>query len=94
MSAVHDSSSLHCYISLCRACSSGCQHDATTFAAEPWRLQHGTHSVPAAIDRYLLSAGRSAANPPATIAAVYHWDRRTDGRPTVTYTLLHILMSI
>jgi len=34
--------------------------------------------VPAAIDRYLLFAGRSAANPPAAAAVVDRWDRRTD----------------
>jgi len=33
----------------------------------------------AAVDRYLLPAGRSAANPPATAAAVERWDRQTDG---------------
>ena len=35
----------------------------------------------AAIDRYFLPAGRSAANPPAAVAAVDRWDRRTDARP-------------
>jgi len=43
-------------------------------------LQDGTHSAPAAIDRCLLLAGRSAANPPVTVAAVDRWDRQTDGR--------------
>ena len=38
-------------------------------------------SAPApAIDRYLLAAGRSAANPPATVTAVDWCDRQTDGR--------------
>ena len=36
--------------------------------------------APAAVDRYLLPAGRSAANPPHAGAAV---DRRTDGRTTL-----------
>jgi len=40
--------------------------------------------APAAIDRYLLPAGHSAANPPAAVAAVDRWgrqrDRQTDGR--------------
>jgi len=53
------------------------------FAAEWRRLQHSAHttawlSVPAAIDRYFLSAGRSAAKPPAAVAAVDRWDRKTD----------------
>ena len=41
---------------------------------------------------YLLPAGRSAANPPHAAAAVDQWDRqtggRTDGRQTVSQTLL------
>jgi len=36
----------------------------------------------AAIDRYLLAAGFTAANPQQRRAAA-GWDRRTDGRPTV-----------
>jgi len=52
--------------------------------------------APAAVDRYLLPAGRSAANPPHAGAAV---DRRTDGRhcrrwvhgqPEVSLSLLEI----
>jgi len=44
------------------------------FAAERRRLQHGARSALAAINRYLLptgreQAGRSAANPPAAVAA-------------------------
>jgi len=39
--------------------------------------------APAAVDRYLLSAGRSAANPPAADAAAYLWDGRTDGQADV-----------
>jgi len=41
----------------------------------------------AAVDRYLLTAGRSAANPPATVAAVdrWDWDRRMDGRTPDRY---------
>ena len=50
------------------------------FAAERRRLLHGACSAPAAIDRYLLPAGRSAANSPAAMVAVDRWDRRTDGR--------------
>jgi len=41
-------------------------------------------SAAAAVDQYLLPAGRSAANPPATAAAVDRWDRQTDGRSTVS----------
>jgi len=37
-------------------------------------------SAPAAIDRYLLPAERSAANPPAAVAVVDRWDRQTEGR--------------
>ena len=36
-------------------------------------------------------AGRSAANPPAAVAAVDRWDRQTDGHPTVSQTLLGVL---
>jgi len=36
-------------------------------------------TAPAAIDRYLLPAGRSAANPPLLLSI-----DGTDGRPTVT----------
>jgi len=49
---------------------------------------HGARSAPAAVDRCLLPARGSAANPPAAVAAVDRWDRetegQTDGRPTVT----------
>jgi len=48
------------------------------FAAERRRLLHGTRSALAAINRYLLSTGRSAANPPAAVAAVARWVRQTD----------------
>jgi len=41
-------------------------------------------TAPAAVDRYLLPAGRSAANPTAAVAAVDRRDRQTDGRLTVT----------
>jgi len=54
------------------------------------RLLHGAR--PAAVDRYLLPAGRSAANPPVTVAVVDQWDRQPDrlkdrqmdGRSTVS----------
>ena len=49
------------------------------FAAERRRLHYCARSAPTAVDRYLLPAGRSAANPPAAVAAVDRWDRRTDG---------------
>jgi len=32
-------------------------------------------TAPSAVDRYLLPAGRSTANPPAAVAAVGRWDR-------------------
>ena len=35
---------------------------------------------PAAVDRYLLPARRSAANPPQRRAEGESWDRQTDGR--------------
>jgi len=35
---------------------------------------------PAAFDRYIMPAGRSAAKPPA-VAVVNRWYRRTDARP-------------
>jgi len=51
------------------------------FAAERRRLLHSAHSC-----RWIsLPAGRSAANPPAAVAAVNRWDRlvdrQTDDRP-------------
>jgi len=42
--------------------------------------------APAAVDRCVLRAGRSAANPLHATVPVKRWDRRTvrtDGRPTV-----------
>jgi len=50
------------------------------FVAERWRVHHGA-SAPAVINRYLLLAGRSAANRPVATATVDRWDRRTDARP-------------
>ena len=47
------------------------------FAAEHRRA---CSMAPAVIDRYLLPAGRSAADPPAAVVAVDRWDRETDGR--------------
>jgi len=37
--------------------------------------------VHAAIDRYLLAARPTAANPPHAVAAVDSWDRQTDTVP-------------
>jgi len=51
------------------------------FAAERRRLQHGVRSAPAAIDRYLLPAGCSTANPPTAVAAVDGTERQTDSGP-------------
>ena len=36
--------------------------------------------APAAVDRHLLPARRSAANPPHAAQAVERWDREADGR--------------
>ena len=47
---------------------------AAAVAAECWRLLQERR---AAIDRYLLPAGRSAANPPHAAAAVDQWDGQT-----------------
>ena len=47
------------------------------FAAE---RRHRAASRPAAVGRYFLLAGRSAANPPAVAAAVDRWYRQTDGQ--------------
>jgi len=41
--------------------------------------------APAAVDLYLLPAGRSAANQPPAAAAVDLWDRRTDGQTADRY---------
>ena len=49
-------------------------------------------AAPAAVDRYLLPAGSSAANQPHAAVAVDRRDRRTDTRPyTHTDILLRIL---
>jgi len=40
--------------------------------------------APAAADRYILSAGHSAANQPATVALVDRWDRRTEEGTALT----------
>ena len=37
-------------------------------------------SAPTAIDRYLLPAGHSAANPLATATAVDRWEKQMDGQ--------------
>jgi len=55
-----------------------------------WCLQHGARNTPTAIDRYLLpaaSAGRSAANQPAAVAAVDRLHRQRDGQTTDTRPL-------
>ena len=58
-------------------------------AAERRHLQHGARSVPVAVDRCFLLAGRSAATPPAAVPAGDRWyrqtDRRTDGRTPDRY---------
>jgi len=52
------------------------------FAVERRRLQHSARSY-----RSISPApGRSAANPPAAVAAVGRWDRQTDGRICLTVT--------
>jgi len=43
-------------------------------SAGAWPLQHGARGALAAINRYLLTAGRSAANPAAAVAAVDRQD--------------------
>jgi len=57
----------------------------TTFAAERRRLQHGSRSASAAIDRYFLSVGCSTVNPPAVDAAADRWVKQTDGRTPDRY---------
>jgi len=37
------------------------------------------------MDLYILSAERSAANPPLATAAVDRWDRHADGRTSHSY---------
>jgi len=49
-------------------------------------MKRGAKAPAPAIDRYLLPAGRAAANPPAAVAAVDRWDGQTgrgqtDNRP-------------
>jgi len=45
-----------------------------------WLQSAGAHTALAAVGRYLLPVGRSAANPPAAVAVVDRWDRRTRGQ--------------
>jgi len=47
-------------------------------------------TAPAAINRYLVPTGCSAANPLAAVAAVDRWNRRADGLTTVKQILLCI----
>jgi len=51
------------------------------FAVERWRLQHGARSYRSisAADAGAPQQMRSAANPPAAVAAADQWDRQTDG---------------
>ena len=60
-----------------------------TFAAQPHAAEAplllGVQCW-AAIDRYLLPARHSAANPPHTTAAVDRWDRQTDRETPDRYT--------
>jgi len=49
-------------------------------------------TTPAAIDRYLLPAGRRAASKPAAVAAVDRWDRQTDGRTLDRYVTLRRIL--
>ena len=50
----------------------------------------------AAIDRYLLPAGPTAANPPHAAAASNGWDRQTDTvrHRTIIYTMLHAMQAV
>ena len=48
----------------------------------------------AAIDRHLLPAGPTAANPLHAAAAVDSGDRQTDGHRTVTQTLPHTMRAV
>ena len=63
----------------------GSQRDAARIAAERRRV---CSTALAAIGRYFLPTGLSAANPPAAVAVVNRryseTDGRTDGRPTIT----------
>ena len=43
-----------------------------------WRQKLDLTTFVAAVDRHLLPAGHSAANPPAAAHAVDGWDRQTD----------------
>ena len=69
--------------SLCSASSSGCQRDTARICC--WAPARAARRLLrarcAAINQYLLSAGRSAANPPQAAAAVDRWVRQTDAWP-------------
>ena len=58
-------------------------------------LSIGAHSTPTAIDRYLLPAWCSAANPPAAVAAVDQCDRQLDRRKLDHFTdpVLHTVQA-
>jgi len=60
------------------ASSVGCQHDTARICC--WA------PAPAAVNQYLLSTRRSAANPPHAAAAVDRWDRQTDRRTLDRFT--------
>ena len=58
----------------------GCQHNTARILllSAVLRRRCCWAPAPAAVDRYLLPAGRSAANPPHVAAAVNRWDRRSN----------------
>jgi len=45
------------------------------------------------IDRYILLAGPTAANPPHAAAAVDSWDRQTDGRIPYSFAAYYAAVS-
>jgi len=49
-------------------------------------------TAPAAVDRFLPPDWRSAANPPAAVATVDRWDRRTDGQTDDNVALPALLL--
>jgi len=57
---------------------------SASYTSTMWRCSQLSSSR-AEIDRYLLPAGPTAANPPHAGAAVDKWDRQTDGRTRYRY---------
>ena len=64
-----------------------CKRDTARICCRDPVLRRRCCWAPAAVNRYFLFAGRSAANPSHATAAVDRWDRQTDRQTTTAYTV-------